>query len=73
VARIGEGAVYGVYRLLERMGNAAGPLIAAVLVMNFGYRTSFVAIGGGVLLCGVAFLLATSRERSAVMVPASPA
>jgi MFS family permease len=70
VARIGEGAVYGVYRLLERMGNAAGPLIAAVLVMQFGYRTSFVAIGGGVLLCGVAFLLATRRQRAPALVPA---
>jgi MFS family permease len=70
VARIGEGAVYGVYRLLERMGNAAGPLIAAVLVMNFGYRTSFVAIGGGVLLCGVSFLLATRRSTEPVLAPA---
>jgi MFS family permease/HAMP domain-containing protein len=70
VARIGEGAVYGVYRLLERMGNAAGPLIAALLVMSFGYRTSFVAIGGGVLLCGAAFLLATRRQRSPVLLAA---
>jgi MFS family permease len=63
VARLGEGAVYGVYRLLERMGNAAGPILASVLVLSFGYRTSFVAIGGGVLLCGVGFLLATHRAR----------
>jgi MFS family permease len=70
VARIGEGAVYGVYRLLERMGNAAGPLLAAVLVMNFGYRVSFVAIGGGVLVCGAAFLLATRRQRAPVLATA---
>jgi MFS family permease len=70
VARIGEGAVYGVYRLLERMGNAAGPLLAAVLVMNFGYRISFVAIGGGVLLCGAAFLLATRRQRAPALATA---
>jgi MFS family permease len=63
VARIGEGAVYGVYRLLERMGNAAGPILASVLVLNFGYRTSFVAIGAAVLLCGAGFLLATHRAR----------
>ncbi len=63
VARLGEGAVYGVYRLLERLGNAAGPILASVLVLSFGYRTSFVAIGGGVLLCGAGFLLATHRAR----------
>jgi MFS family permease len=70
VARIGEGAVYGVYRLLERMGNAAGPVLAAVLVMNFGYRISFVAIGGGVLVCGAAFLFATRRQRAPVLATA---
>jgi MFS family permease len=70
VARIGEGAVYGVYRLLERMGNAAGPLLAAVLVMHVGYRTSFVVIGGTVLLCGAAFLLATRRQQAPVLAPA---
>lgn len=61
VAAMGEPAVYGVYRLLERLGNAAGPLIAGALVMMLGYRTSFVAIGGAVLLCGVSFLLLTRR------------
>jgi MFS family permease len=70
VARIGEGAVYGVYRLLERLGNAVGPILAAVLVLRFGYRTSFVAIGGLVFLCGAGFLLATHRERRVVVAPA---
>ena len=59
IARLGEGVVYGVYRLLERLGNAAGPLIAALLLMHFDHRTGFVAIGAGVLLCGAAFALAT--------------
>ena len=48
IARLGDGVVYGVYRLLERIGNAAGPLIAAALVLGFGYQTSFVAIGSAV-------------------------
>ncbi len=34
VAAMGEPAVYGVYRLLERLGNAAGPLIAGALVLT---------------------------------------
>src|ERR1051325_9083189 len=41
IARMGDGAVYGVYRLLERMGNALGPLIAGGLVIGLGYQKSF--------------------------------
>jgi MFS family permease len=63
VEQLGEGVVYGVYRLLERMGNAAGPLIAAALALQLGQRTGFVVIGLGVALCGAAFLLVT-RQRS---------
>jgi MFS family permease len=62
IERLGEGVVYGVYRLLERLGNAAGPLIAALLLMHFDHRTGFVAIGTGVLLCGLTFALATRAE-----------
>jgi MFS family permease len=61
VAAMGEPAVYGVYRLLERCGNALGPVMAGALVVMFGYQTSFVAIGGFVVLCGVVFAVATSR------------
>jgi predicted MFS family arabinose efflux permease len=62
VSAIGEPAVYGVYRLLERLGNALGPLLAAVLLTAFGYRTSFVATGSAVALCGLLFILATRRK-----------
>jgi predicted MFS family arabinose efflux permease len=61
VSTIGEPAVYGVYRLLERLGNALGPLLAAVLLMAFGYRTGFVVTGSAVALCGLVFILATRR------------
>lgn len=64
IARLGEGTVYGVYRLLERLGNALGPLIAAGLLRYVDYRWSFVALGGAVVLCGVV-LLATSRAEPA--------
>jgi MFS family permease len=70
VAALGEPAVYGVYRLLERLGNAMGPLLAGVLVLLFGYRSSFVAIGALVLLCGLAFLLATRRAPEPALVAA---
>jgi hypothetical protein len=52
-----------VYRLLERLGNALGPLIAAALVVLVGYRDSFVVIGSAVILAGAVFLLATRREQ----------
>jgi MFS family permease len=61
IDKLGDGVVYGVYRLLERLGNALGPLIAAFLVMGFSYRIGFVAIGAVVALCGVGFILATRR------------
>jgi len=71
VAQLGDGVVYGVYRLLERLGNAMGPMIAAALVLQFGYRTSFVAIGAAVALCGVAFMLAMRRQPRAVLAAAT--
>jgi MFS family permease len=62
IARMGDGIVYGVYRLLERLGNAFGPLIAAALVLAVGYRNSFVVIGGAVAVAGAVFLFATRRR-----------
>lgn len=70
VSRMGESAVYGVYRLLERMGNAIGPILAGVLVMTFDYRTAFVAIGGLAIFCGALFLLSNTRTREPALVPA---
>jgi MFS family permease len=63
IGNMGDGVVYGVYRLLERLGNALGPLIAAALVLLVGYRDSFVVIGSAVILAGAVFLLATRREQ----------
>jgi MFS family permease len=59
IAKYGRDTVYGVYRLLERMGNAVGPLLASVLVIYFNYQGAFVAISALVLFCGVLFALAT--------------
>jgi len=53
--RLGESAIYGVYRLIERLGNAMGPVIAAFLLQVFGFHTAFAAIGATVLVCGIAF------------------
>ena len=67
---LGEGTVYGVYRLLERLGNAIGPMLAAALVLLIGYRQSFVVIGAGVLGCGLLFLACTRLGRRPQAVPA---
>lgn len=63
VAKMGEPVVYGVYRLLERLGNAVGPIIAAVLVLAVGYRSSFVVTGAAAACCGLLFLLLTRLTR----------
>jgi MFS family permease len=55
----GNDAVYGVYRLLERLGNALGPLLASLLVVWVGYQGAFVGISALVLVCGIAFTIAT--------------
>ena len=66
VARMGEHTVYGVYRLLERLGNAIGPMAAGLLALHYGYRTGFVVIGILAMLCGVCFVLTTQREHQPV-------
>jgi MFS family permease len=53
----GHDAVYGVYRLLERLGNALGPLLASLLVVFWGYKGGFVGISALVLFCGIAFMI----------------
>ncbi len=70
VALMGESSVYGVYRLIERLGNAIGPLIASVLLLGFGYRASFVTIGIGVIVCGLCFFIATRRPANSALAPA---
>ncbi len=63
MASMGDQTVYGVYRLVERLGNAAGPLIASGLVIAMGYQNSFVAIGAMVMVCGIAFTLIVRAGR----------
>ncbi len=70
ISRMGDHTVYGVYRLLERLGNALGPLIAGALVVGYGYERGFVAIGALVLICGIAFVLATRVGRSPALATA---
>lgn len=70
VRRLGDGVVYGVYRLLERIGNALGPVIAAALVTHFNYEVGFVAIGALAIVAGLAFLAATRQPPASALAPA---
>ncbi|MBI5719171.1 MAG: MFS transporter [Burkholderiales bacterium] len=67
IARLGDGVVYGVYRLLERIGNALGPVVAAALVMHFDYQIGFVAIGAVAMVAGLAFLAVTRQPPAAAL------
>lgn len=50
VAEVGAGTATGIFRLVERLGNVLGPVIAALLISHYGYRGAFLGIG---LLCFV--------------------
>ena len=41
--------------MIERMGNASGPLAAAALLEFGGFGTAFVTIGIAVLVCAMLF------------------
>ena len=57
IARVGEDAVYGAYRMLERLGNVAGPLIAAALLTTVGFSATFLALGVLSICCALALRL----------------
>ncbi|MBL8525519.1 MAG: MFS transporter [Betaproteobacteria bacterium] len=69
IRTLGQSAVYGVYRMVERFGNAVGPLIAAALLEFAGFQTAFIAIGGTVLACAVLFSIIFLRPQPAVAAP----
>ena len=53
--RLGHTTVMSVYRVLERLGNVAGPFIAAALVARYGEAGAVAGIGLLVLASAVAF------------------
>jgi MFS family permease len=58
----GSGPVFGAYRLVERLGNACGPLLAGALTAAIGHGAAFVAMGALILSCGLLFLLVAARS-----------
>ena len=59
--RADEAPALGVFRLIERIGASAGPLIAVTLAITFSYREAIIAIG---LFCGVSALVFLLSFRS---------
>ncbi len=64
----GSAALFGAYRLIERLGNASGPLLAGGLVASFGHAGAFALIAALVLACGLLFLLLAGAMRGTQVV-----
>src|SRR5690606_10587539 len=41
----GQGAVFGLFRLIERTGSAAGPFVAGALLLGFGHDGAAMGLG----------------------------
>jgi MFS family permease len=61
IAAHGSGPVFGAYRLVERLGNAGGPLAAGALAVALGPAPAFVGMAALVLGCGLCFALLARR------------
>ena len=55
VQQVGSGTATGIFRLVERSGNVLGPIIAGLLISQFGFRQAFLGIGLISLLCTTSF------------------
>ncbi len=64
IAAHGSGPVFGAYRLVERLGNTCGPLLAGGLVVLIGHAGAFTALAALILGCGLLFLLLSARSRA---------
>ncbi|MDF2233945.1 MFS transporter [Albimonas sp. CAU 1670] len=58
-----EGSVYGIFRLVERTGNALGPPVAGALLGLYGFAGAAMIVGGAVMACALAFGLAALALR----------
>lgn len=55
VAEVGGGTVTGIFRLIERLGNILGPIIAGLLISQCGYHRTFLGIGLISASCSICF------------------
>lgn len=57
--------VLGLFRLIERSGNALGPAAAGVMLGAFGFVTSMMSVGALVVIGAAAFALSGRRSQTA--------
>lgn len=55
VQEVGTGTATGIFRLIERLGNVFGPIIAALLISKYGFQGAFLGIGVLTLTCVTSF------------------
>ncbi len=55
VQEVGSGTAAGIFRLIERLGNVLGPVIAGILISQFGFQGAFLGIGAVCLACVTCF------------------
>jgi predicted MFS family arabinose efflux permease len=73
IAQYGEATVYGYYRLVERIGSAMGPIVAAGMLQWLDFQQSFVVLGAVVLILSVIFgVLYARAPRKQPMRPTLP-
>lgn len=67
VERIGSGTVMGLFRLIERLGNVSGPLLAGTLMAGWGFQGAILGLSGinllAVILLTLLLSLTASRAR----------
>ena len=73
VAHHGVDAVYGAYRMLERLGNVAGPLVAGALLSTVGFGGAFSVLGATAMVCALVSGLVLARARVPLAVARSAA
>ena len=54
---LSETTLYGLFRLIERTGNAIGPAVAAVLLARYGFGVAMAAVSGIVFVGSLVFLV----------------
>ncbi|MBX9899974.1 MAG: MFS transporter [Burkholderiaceae bacterium] len=70
IAEYGEATVYGYYRLVERIGSALGPIVAAGMLQWLNFQQSFVVLGAAVLILSMVFgVLYARAPRKQTMLP----
>ncbi|MCY1669079.1 MFS transporter [Rhizobium sp. SL86] len=68
--RIGRTTVLGVLRTLERVGSVIGPVMAAFLVVQFGFQNTIQIVGIAIVASSALFYIIIAREGAGKPKPA---